>query len=614
LSSPFLFVMKYFLFFLIFSGTAFAQNLDFAHTPAWLKLLHYQKSIFGYKSQADGKEFFLSSDGKTNPKAELKAYLDEFAKNPEIACQFPARYLRLKKIFGLKDFDLKTCKKFDEFFVKMGADSASLVFSNYFLDTPASAFGHTLLIFHQPKSKTLQESDLLDYGVNYAADMTTNNALIYAFKGLSGGFRGIFTSIPYYYKIREYNDYESRDLFIYRLNLTKEDVEFMVAHLWELGQTYFDYYYLTENCSYHVLALIESARPEFNLLSNLPFYIIPIDTVKALFREHNLVKTIDYRPALRTKILNKLEQTSKSDFELAKKLSETQNSDLIKEKDNGAKAKIIDFAIDLFDYYHAKELLMNNQFKEEKRNLTLLRSEIPLQSHEEILVPKQGNTPHLSHPSQRLSLGGGRVHNQDFIQTEMRFAIHDLLDPPEGQAKNLHLEFAKVRFKYFAEDQQLKIDELSIFEVFNFSPWSVLSRPLSWRVNMGGKTVYDETCNTCFAFNTELSGGYAFNLDHAENFRVLLMGDVDVNAAKSFQKNPFRVGFGPSLWLYSTFNPKFLMLNQVGYRHYEFTSSLDNLFSKNEFRYHVIKDFSLGIQANFQTIFNEYSGNVFYYF
>ena len=73
--------------------------------------------------------------------------------------------------------------------------------------------------------------------------MTTDNPIVYSILGTMGGFKGSLVSLPYYYKIREYNDHESRDLWSYELNLSYEEIEVIIDHLWELGQTVFDYYY-----------------------------------------------------------------------------------------------------------------------------------------------------------------------------------------------------------------------------------------------------------------------------------------------------------------------------------------------------------------------------------
>ena len=59
--------------------------------------------------------------------------------------------------------------------------------------------------------------------------------------------------LPYFYKLREYNDFESRDLWSYELNLTQKQISFLIDHLWEMKQTLIPYYYLDENSSCFVL-------------------------------------------------------------------------------------------------------------------------------------------------------------------------------------------------------------------------------------------------------------------------------------------------------------------------------------------------------------------------
>ena len=227
----------------------------------WLRLGHYRCGLWSCVSEQDGPAFFLSPKGFSDPKAELVATIDAFKVNkvkkfanelPEQAaiCQYPARLKWLSSKTGNWKTDplLKNCKGYMDFFKKLDAYRASLVFSSYYLNNPSSAMGHTLLKLER---KSIVQSggqgDLLSYGINYAAVPTTSNPVLYAFLGLVGGFHGAFASLPYYYKVREYNDFESRDLWEYELNFTQEEIDFMVAHIWELGFSVFNYYYLTEH-------------------------------------------------------------------------------------------------------------------------------------------------------------------------------------------------------------------------------------------------------------------------------------------------------------------------------------------------------------------------------
>src|SRR5215471_14262493 len=56
-----------------------AHKLHLAYSTQWLRLGHWKKTWMGsYESQADGENFFLSSEGKTHPDRELDATLEGF--------------------------------------------------------------------------------------------------------------------------------------------------------------------------------------------------------------------------------------------------------------------------------------------------------------------------------------------------------------------------------------------------------------------------------------------------------------------------------------------------------------------------------------------------------
>ncbi len=68
-------------------------------------------------------------------------------------------------------------------------------------------------------------------------------------------------------------------------------------HVWELGPTRFDYYFFDENCAYHLLSLLEVARPGLQLTDRFRWWAIPSDTVRAVTDQPGLLKRVVYRPA-----------------------------------------------------------------------------------------------------------------------------------------------------------------------------------------------------------------------------------------------------------------------------------------------------------------------------
>jgi hypothetical protein len=202
--------------------------------PQWLRLGHYRPERFGdgYRSEADGEHFFLARRGQTDPRAELIATLrgffeppiDEpavgeagFARHPQ--CRFPARMAFLAEALQIDPRQLprQRCARYVKFLQDLNPRSVTLVFSSYYLNNPASAFGHTFLRFNKAGMEVGEKRELLDYAINFAADVDTGNSVIYAFKGLFGLFPGTTKRMPYYYKVREYADTESRDIWEYHL-------------------------------------------------------------------------------------------------------------------------------------------------------------------------------------------------------------------------------------------------------------------------------------------------------------------------------------------------------------------------------------------------------------
>ena len=180
---------------------AHAQRL--AEQRQWHKLLHYKLGVLGrgflgggYESEADGPEFFLSPRGKLDPQAELDATLRamflplarvsaEADPNAHPVCRFPARFMYLREQLGIDvaRLPVQRCPMAEQFIAELDPGSLTLIFSAYYLNNPASAFGHTFLRVNKRNSLVVGERrELLDYGIDYSADVDTGNAIIYALK------------------------------------------------------------------------------------------------------------------------------------------------------------------------------------------------------------------------------------------------------------------------------------------------------------------------------------------------------------------------------------------------------------------------------------------------
>jgi hypothetical protein len=95
------------------------------------------------------------------------------------------------------------------------------------------------------------------------------------------------------------------------------------------------------------------------------------------------------------------------------------------------------------------------------------------------------------HDTFRLSLGGGRTEvggsGRNFSQLTFRPAYHDLLDPPEGYRPGAQLQFLRLDARYYADNSELQVEQLTGVEIRSISPRNRFFSPLSWQVSFGGR-------------------------------------------------------------------------------------------------------------------------------
>ena len=489
-----------------------AQRL--ASAEQWIRLVHYRKTLFGnWESEADGGPFFNAAEGKTDPEAELAATVRGFfgaaPKDPKLdhpLCRFPARFSWLDEQlhFDAARLPKPNCAGYKEFLGLVKPQGLTLVFSSYYLNNPASAFGHTFLRIDQSSTAEDGSRELLDYGIDYSANVDTGNAVLYAIKGLLGLFPGTFHRMPFYYKVREYSDYESRDLWEYDLALSKPEVDRVVDHIWELGATYFAYYYLTENCSYHVLAALEVASPRLHLLQGLRKPVIPADTVKALFKNPGLVRRIKYRPSNRTQFRQRMSALTSEEEDAVALLMRDPAAPLPAGMGVTEQVKVLDTAVDLIDVELARDTVKSRTERDQsgaERQQALLerRASYDVQTDEPEYPAPKDRMPHLGHGSQRLGLGSGYDQQRGYFHSlGFRLALHDLGDSGAGFPDGSEIEFLPLRLRYYIESPKLSLEELSLIRVKSLTPIGRFSHSWSWMVEAGSHRNHDRGCDNCY--------------------------------------------------------------------------------------------------------------------
>ncbi|MBX7232232.1 MAG: DUF4105 domain-containing protein [Bdellovibrionales bacterium] len=560
----------------------------------WQKLLHIERNLVGVKSSQVVDSGFFLAQGLFKNQSELSATVYSFFIKPEVyaqqidppihksqykvgeklldhsqhpICRFPARLKFLRQNLGSqsaiwKQLPRVNCTYQYIFLQALDAAKVNFVFSSYYSDSPGSAFGHTFFRV-QRKSNLAVQHELLDYGLSYAANVTTSNGFLYAFLGLVGGFTGSWTNMPYYYKVREYNDFEARDLWSYELNLTQDEVNMLSLHMWEVGSHTYRYFFFTQNCAFHMLTVLEAAAPRLHLSDKVPFnYVIPSDSLKALFYEPDLIKKVQFRPSLRKIFLARLDRLNDSEKnDLKKYILNTKDFSVLEDQHNDRSAHKIDAALDYLDLKYSKQIMdtKSSEFKI-KEELLNKRAQVNFVTPELKFKTEDEEDPAKSHGSSRWSLLGTEKRNQYYFG--YRFALHDLLDPSYGLPKNSQLEF--FNFLFFVNDNKYYLNKFNLFRVFNLNPLNFYDRKFSWGVEIGADR-QNKNCRNeiegCLLYGTKMKAGVSVGFSTGDIKHYLWgLGVAEARYSSQMEKGYYLWSPGAEIGLLTRFSEDFSLM------------------------------------------------------
>ena len=558
---------------------SFELKLD--QDPQWLNLLHDHESFLFFKdSQATGKNFFLASRRGWTPKEELKSLiqaifdpnfsrkLSEQALPEKAQCLFPGRFLYLQNKLGSEiPWPHVFCQRFEDFKKILSAKSATYVFSSYYLNNPASGFGHSFLRINRgDQSRSDKRYELIDFGVGFAAVPTTSNPVFYSLMGVMGLFYGRFDVNPYYYKVREYNNFESRDLWEYDLNLSQESIDILVAHIFELGSADFPYYYFTQNCSYRILAVLDAADPSLHLVDRTKLAVMPGDTVQIIAQTPNLVKSRKYRASGRALFETRYNDLNENEKQKIKDFSKNQNLDkLLKDQNEKEKRDLLDTSIDYVDFRYADDILKNKGKDSLKKEILIKRSEISLSSEELVVPTPVLEAPDEAHGSARWTFGYKSFAGIAAEKLGYRFALHDLLDPLEGYPATTQLEMMGFEGSYRNDSRGFSFDSFKFLEIISMSPWTFYNKALSWQLRVGLFKDYQNNCNDCLP--AVISGGVGITQKVLDQFLISELVKFSFSYSDAFYTDKWVGGAGPALRIRHNLGARWATLTEISYRY-----------------------------------------------
>lgn len=527
-----------------------AEQQQLAQQNTWQRLMYANATGQSTVSYAG---YFLTEAKTPDLNQELQAHIaalfQQAEPNQSVQCRFPARSRWLVQQLNIPQTELAAvaCPELDEWIGQIRPYKTTLIYATDFMGNPSSMFGHTLLRL-DPKDQ--QELNLISYAVNYAATVPGEQSWSYAWKGLTGQYPGEYSLMPYYRKVKEYGDLESRDLWEYELDLSPDETRFLVEHIWEMKHVSFPYYFVSDNCAYRLLGLIDLVRPELNLQQQFKVASIPVETIKAL-ADSDLVKDTVYRPALETQLLAQARQHGTDLAQAAHQLAFAESADLntlLQSYTALEQAKILEMAYDdLYLQFLARKV--ETGFAQPRlRQLLSLRSQ--LQVDKQRRAPDVPNVdPSQGHHARSLTLSTGEVQGQSFIELGHRQAYHDLLDPQGGFRTGTQLLFLQGALQY--RDETLKLSQLDVLAVNSYNPITPFKTPLSWGFNLGWtQEALDQhgqfsTQEQHGVANLQVQMGYSWASADREHICYAQLQN-HLQAGKALGRG-WRVGVGPTL-------------------------------------------------------------------
>jgi len=593
-----------------------ARQIELWNKTQWLNLLHYNMEYGTYTSQVDDDRFFYADDGKTNPEAELNATINHLFiqtenQNQQTQCQFIARsqWLIEQLKIDIRSLPVVHCDEYLEWRQLIHADSVTMIFPAYHLNSPSSMFGHTLLRLDK---SGVSKSEWLSYAVNFGANIdNSDNSLLYAYRGLAGGYPGIFITEPYFKKIQEYNRIEHRDIWEYKLNLTPEQTATMINHLWELKTINFDYYFFDENCSYRLLELLEVARPDVELTDEFVVTAIPVDTVRAIDTA-GLIESVSYRPAQATEIQAALETIPEQHRVIVLQLAENidvSSSDAFTSLTVKEQKQIVDLAYKYLRYQNTEKARDPAIAKRSFQLLQQLNSypkDVDITTH--IVTPLP---PEKGHKSKRTTFGLGNRNANQYAEIGFKMAFHDLEDDEDGFLQGAQINIGNLRVR--AEDNVgLRLYQLDLVDIFSLTPRNMFFKPLSWKVYSGFER---ELTNNMDQLVYHVTGGAGGTWEMLKNHQFYALGIFRLEINKQLQ-NTLEPAIGFNTGFLSHFKNTTAHLEFSGEQFEEGVYRLRAQYTQNFVitANHSIKLFAKHQWQNDDVEFSDVSVNYQYYF
>jgi hypothetical protein len=508
-----------------------SQTTELHQSPVWESLLHFR----GNKLQIRDDKFILSLD-TFSPKNELAKTIHIFTGQnwKEAVCRFPARYLWLKNHTALPNSDLKHCALYWEFQKKAPAEIISLIFASEKINQPSSMMGH---IFLKLSGEDADGSEK-QHAISFYTNADTYNIPKVIFENFVTGMPGIYSLTPYDEALKQYAMVEGRTIWEYQLKLNDNQRQLIQAHLFELRDVDFKYYFHSYNCASLIKELLYLVNPEAAFASD--YWTTPKDVIKHASQAGLIAKT-NVTPS--TKLALRLLMEKLTDQQLSSLQSAIDRNLPIKIKGDGGE----DSAFLSLEFSRNYSNLL---FEEKKINKQIWEGQIKridelLDSHAKGQVMEVGGNldPINSPQDSQFSIGAASRDGDEYIYFKFLPASHSLLDDQGEYFGESELKIFELTLLKSVKSDQAIVDNFTLYSTKSISAWNKITGGISSSFSI----LYDKQYNQRLAsrHSSSVNGdvGLSFGLGRDIDAYMTLGGGVGYGGSNGFVQGASKAGF-----------------------------------------------------------------------
>lgn len=482
------------LFILLFPVNLLAKNIDWkseilkksqeknlAKDPYWKLLLHYQ----GDKSIVRSGKFFLAKNGKNNPKLELEKTIKAFfnkntsLKDNHAICKFPARLRWLKKHLNFSQNILPRvkCAGFEEFKYKLSANSIDVVFASEDSSSIISMMGHIFL-----KISGKRDGGRVKHSLGYFAKFSKKAPLLSAMASVYPGIQGLYALEPYEKRRDRYNNVKKRNIWEYKLNFSKSQIENLVFHLWELKGIDVKYGFVNHNCGSALLYLLHLTDPNLKNVKDLNPLDAPIDIINDL-NEVGYIEGVQLAPAANYKVRMIEGSFSGEEKRVIKNFTKDGDLEFLRNQESKQSKANLSYGAKIF--LHAK-LIDGGIGQEKYDNLQEKIDEFTVKLPNNNIIYDLKN-PLEKQDSSRIYVG---YNNQNRENSVVNFGFYptynDLISDNSNYFNEMELNLANFEGKYYVDEKKLRLDNFDLIKMKNIVPYEALAGGFSgsFKVNI----------------------------------------------------------------------------------------------------------------------------------